>query len=185
MIRRITLVLIVLVGVTAIGILVIGNPEVTRPTFFRHHFKACFDDAQGLHSGARVRLAGVDIGTVRKVQANPQRKDCPAEVEMDVATSYEIGIPRDSVVDVATEGVLGGPYVKIDTTQAFGPPVENYGYLRTNPIAPQGSIEDYLKILDGILKAEDALRAMQQGNCGQSAPSSGPQLHPKSPSPAK
>jgi phospholipid/cholesterol/gamma-HCH transport system substrate-binding protein len=183
MIRRITLVLIVLVGLAAIAILILGNPDVGRLAFSRHHLKACFNDVQGVHSGAPVRLAGVDIGTVRHVRANPQNKYCPAEIEIDVATSYEIGIPRDSMVEVATAGVLGETYIQIDSSQASGPPIEDYGYLRAKPSAPQGSIENSLKILDGILKAEDALRAAQQGNCGQGTPSSSEQLRLKHGSP--
>jgi ABC-type transporter Mla subunit MlaD len=70
----------------------------------------------------------VDIGTVRRVRANPQRKDCPAEVEMALATTYEIRIPKDSVAGIETAGVLGESFVSIDASQASGQPVENYGY---------------------------------------------------------
>jgi len=179
MLRRTTLVLIVAIGLAAIGILLIG-----RQPYARQHIKACFDDVQGLRSDATVRLAGVDIGTVRRVQANPQRKDCPAQVEMEVTTSYEIKIPKDSLAEVSIAGVLGETYVKIDTTAASGPQIENYGYLNTKPSEPAASLEDYLKALDRMVESLKTLREAQKEACGQGSPPSTPQPHGKGKSPA-
>jgi ABC-type transporter Mla subunit MlaD len=147
MFRKSILVLVVAVGLAAIGSLFI-NP-------FRYHrqqIKSCFNDVQGLRAGAPVRLAGVEVGTVQSVRANPQRKGCPAEIEMRLATPYEINIPRDSITGTDTAGVLGETYVEINTTQASGPPVENYGYLKSRPSNPPTSFEDYLKALVGAAK---------------------------------
>jgi ABC-type transporter Mla subunit MlaD len=71
---------------------------------------------------------------------------------MRLATPYEIKIPRDSITGTETAGVLGETYVEINTTQASGPPVENYGYLKSRPSIPPTSFEDYLKALVGAAK---------------------------------
>src|SRR5216684_9047472 len=88
--------------------------------YSRQDIKSCFDDAGGLRAGAAVRIAGVDVGTVRSVRAKPQNKNCPAEVEMVLATAYEIRIPKDSLAEINTAGLLGEADVNIDTTQASG-----------------------------------------------------------------
>ena len=74
MIRRMILVLIVAVGLAALGSLF-----VNRARYSRQDLKSCFDDAGGLPAGAQVRIAGVDVGTVRSVRANPQNKSCPRD----------------------------------------------------------------------------------------------------------
>ena len=103
MIRRAILVLMVVIGVAAIGSLFVGN----RPLYHRQDLKSCFNDSGGVKAGAPVRIAGVDVGTVHSVRANPQNKSCPAEVEIALSTAYEIRIPSDSITGIETEGLLG------------------------------------------------------------------------------
>ncbi len=147
MLRKSILVLMIVVGLAAIGSLFI-NPL----RYFRLNVESCFDDAGGLRAGAAVRIAGVDVGTVRSVRANPQSKNCPAEVEMVVATIYEIRVPKDSIAEINTAGLLGEVYVNIDTTQASGAPIENYGYLKSKPSKAALSLGDQLKAADVLLR---------------------------------
>jgi phospholipid/cholesterol/gamma-HCH transport system substrate-binding protein len=141
--RKSILVLIIVVGLAAISSLLI-NPL----RYSRQDIKSCLDDAGGLRAGAAVRIAGVDVGTVRSVRANPQDKNCPAEVEMALATTYEIRIPQDSIAEVETAGLLGETYLSVNTTQASGAPVENYGYLKSKPTKKTLSLADQLKAAD-------------------------------------
>jgi phospholipid/cholesterol/gamma-HCH transport system substrate-binding protein len=137
--RKIILALIVAVGLAALGSLLVG-----RLRYSHQELKSCFNDVQGLRAGAAVRIAGVEVGIVRSVRANPQRKDCPAEVEMELATAYPISIPNDALAEVETGGLLGPPHIGIDSHQASGPPVENYGYLKSKPTA---SVENQIQAL--------------------------------------
>jgi phospholipid/cholesterol/gamma-HCH transport system substrate-binding protein len=157
MLRKSILVLIVLVGVAAIGSLFI-NPM----RYSRQDIKSCFDDAGGLRSGAAVRIAGVDVGTVRSVRANPQNKNCPAEIEMALATTYEITIPKDSIAETNTAGLLGEVYVSIDTTQASGTPIENYGYLKSKPSKTTLSLADQLKAAGVMLQFVQAMKEAEK-----------------------
>jgi len=175
MFRKSILTLIVVIGLAAIGSLFI-NPF----HYHRQGIKSCFDDVQGLRAGAPVRLAGVEVGTVQSVRANPQRKDCPAEAEMRLATPYEIKIPRDSIAGLGTAGVLGETYVEIDTTQTSGQPVENYGYLKSRPSIPPTSFEDYLKALASVLGAAKDSKEVDKGIRSPTASSSPRQRHNKS-----
>src|SRR5450631_1472901 len=107
--RKLILALIVIVGLVAIGSLF-----VNRLRYSHQNLKSCFDDAGGLRTGVPVRIAGVEVGTVRSVRANPQNENCPAEVELDLATTYEIKIPKDSIAEIERAGLLGEGYVSID-----------------------------------------------------------------------
>jgi len=155
MLRKSILVLMIVVGVAAIGSLFISPLHYSR-----HNIKSCFDDAGGLRAGAAVRIAGVDVGTVRSVRANPQNKNCPAEVEMALATTYEIKIPKDSIAETNTAGPLGEVYVNIDTMQTSGAPIENYGYLKSKPSKTTLSLGDQLKAADALLRL---VRAFKEG----------------------
>lgn len=88
MARKITLALIV-----AVGLATLSGLFVARLRYSYLQLKTCFDDAQGLRAGASVQIAGVDVGIVRSVRADPQNKGCAAEVEMDIATTYELKVP--------------------------------------------------------------------------------------------
>ena len=148
----------IVVGVAAIGALFI-NPL----RYSRQDIKSCFDDAGGLRAGAAVRIAGVDVGNVRSVRANPQNKNCPAEVEMALATTYEIRIPKDAIAETNTAGVLGEVYVNIDTTQASGAAIATYGYLKSKSSKTTLSLEDQLKAADVLLRLVRTLKEVEKG----------------------
>jgi ABC-type transporter Mla subunit MlaD len=150
MLRKPILVLIV-VALAAIVILFIGNARLSR-----QELKSCLSDVQRLREGAEVRIAGVEVGTVRSVRANPQNKNCPAEVGMAVATSYKLHVPKDAIAAIERAGILGQSYVGIDVSQASGAPLENYGYLKSKPTKPLPSAEDFRK----ALATEDFLKAL-------------------------
>jgi len=155
MLRKSALVLMVVVGLAAMGILLVGNLRLSH-----QEIKSCFSDVQGLREGAAVRIAGVDVGTVHSVRANPQNKNCPAEVKMALATSYEMRVPKDAVAAIEQGGILGERYVDIDISQASGPPVENYGYLKSKTTNPLNA-EDVLRALDKKLTTID-LKALDK-----------------------
>jgi phospholipid/cholesterol/gamma-HCH transport system substrate-binding protein len=150
---------VILALMVAVGLAAIGSLFVNRTRYSRLDLKSCFGDAGGLRAGAQVRIAGVEVGTVRSVRANPQNKSCPAEVEMSLATTYEIVIPKDSIAETETAGLLGESYLNIDTTQAVGAPVENFGYLKSKSSASILSLQDQLKAADTVLRLVQALKA--------------------------
>ena len=154
MLRKWVLVLMVVVGLAAIGSLFVGR--VGRVGRFQQELKSCFDDVRGLRSGAVVRLAGVDVGRVRSVRAQPQNKGCPAEVQIDLATSYALPVPEDALTDIETAGVLGESFVSIDVSHASGPTIENYGYLKSKPTRPQPSLEDVVRGMTESLRRSKA-----------------------------
>jgi phospholipid/cholesterol/gamma-HCH transport system substrate-binding protein len=136
------LILKILAVVAVVAIIMIAADHFGR---HRLDLKSCFDDVRGLKTGATVRLAGVDVGTVRSVRAQPENKSCPAEAEMTLKTSYRLLVPQDAVTGVETAGVLGETYVNIDVRNAWGPPIQDYGYLKSKARTPEPSLGDVMK----------------------------------------
>ncbi len=157
MLRKSILLLMVVVGLAAIGSLLVRNVHLSH-----QELKSCFSDVQGLREGAGVNIAGVDVGTVRSVRANPQNKDCPAEVEMALSTSYDLRVPKDAIAAIETTGLLGHSYVDIDVSQASGAPIENYGYLKSKLTKPSPSVEDQLKAADVLLRLVQAAKEAEK-----------------------
>jgi phospholipid/cholesterol/gamma-HCH transport system substrate-binding protein len=114
--RKVILGLVVIAGL-AVRVLFLH----ARLSAHNLELKAYFADAQGLRPGAPVTVAGVTVGSVTTVQAHPSAKQNPAEVVMFISTPYELKIPADSTVSLATAGVLGETYAEIDVKGTSGP----------------------------------------------------------------
>ena len=126
--RKIILPLIVLVGLTAIALLII--PLQRRRELF---LTGCFSDAHGLRANDSVQISGVDVGVATDVWSRPERKDCLAEVRIVITTPYDLKIPNDAVARVVRAGLLGGSMVQIDVREATGPPLSNHALVKTAP----------------------------------------------------
>jgi phospholipid/cholesterol/gamma-HCH transport system substrate-binding protein len=72
--------------------------------------KARFSNVGALSVGAPVKMAGVPIGSVMAVHADPVKLD--AEVELAIDRKYD-QIPDDSAAAVFTSGLIGTQYVAI------------------------------------------------------------------------
>jgi phospholipid/cholesterol/gamma-HCH transport system substrate-binding protein len=69
---------------------------------------AVFDSVSGLIRGAKVEMAGVQIGKVGNIELTPQGK---AKVEMNIFQQYKV--QEDAVAVVRTFGVLGDKFIEI------------------------------------------------------------------------
>ena len=72
---------------------------------------AQFDHADGLGSGADVRIAGVKVGSVDAIRLNTKtyQADVAFSVQRDVA------LTTDSSATISTDGLLGGKYLALAT----------------------------------------------------------------------
>jgi len=75
-----------------------------------YEVKASFYKIGGLSKGSDVRISGIKVGTVRKQWLDPTTYY--ANVSMSI--SADIKLPADSVATIASEGILGGKYVRIE-----------------------------------------------------------------------
>jgi phospholipid/cholesterol/gamma-HCH transport system substrate-binding protein len=123
---------------------------------------ACFQDVHGLRSSAPVRIAGVDVGTVVSVRAQPANSTCSAYVEMALRTDYPLSIPIDAVASINTAGILGSTYVAIDATHSSGADVVNGGQIPSRETASADvTLEGLARVLQVTGKTTD--QAAQKG----------------------
>jgi ABC-type transporter Mla subunit MlaD len=106
---------------------------LARPSTHLLDAKCYFKDAQGLRAGAKVRLAGVEVGSIASVRVRPELRDHPAEVIMILETPYELNVPDDAVVTLESAGVLGEVFAQVNIQDAKGPPLQPGGVLKTRP----------------------------------------------------
>ncbi len=70
---------------------------------------ASFQSAEGIKVGTDVRLAGVKVGTISKLDLNPQTFYADATLTLrDI-----VQLPEDSAALVSSEGLLGGNYIEL------------------------------------------------------------------------
>jgi phospholipid/cholesterol/gamma-HCH transport system substrate-binding protein len=169
------------------ALIVVIASAIAIGLFLRHPahtlaVRACFHDARGLRAGAAVRIAGVDVGTVRTIRAQPTNSSCPASVEMEIATDYSISLPSDAVASINTAGILGAPYVTIDAMQAFSSPLANGGQIRSREGTPgTPNLEQVVeKFMDNL--KDKAQEQKNEAPCAQtpSAKTSASRPHPVS-----
>ena len=122
------------VGVLVIGSLIVLGVTVLyvggsggSPFAPRYDIKALMADVNGLKAGAPVRLGGVEVGAVRKVELAP-RGSHMVELTMRLDKKIQPRITDRSQVTLGSLGLLGEKAVDI-TSATLGPPVEDGGYL--------------------------------------------------------
>jgi phospholipid/cholesterol/gamma-HCH transport system substrate-binding protein len=70
---------------------------------------ASFRSVDGISVGSDVRLAGVKVGTITRLQLNPTTFFADAQITM----RSDIILPEDSAILISSEGLLGGNYVEV------------------------------------------------------------------------
>ncbi|HVI09670.1 MAG TPA: MlaD family protein [Candidatus Binatia bacterium] len=131
-----------------------------------------FDNAEGLRVGAPVRLNGVDIGNVIKIQIVPDKGKqlTPVRVTMKVSTRYGFNLRRDSVTSLDTAGVLGETYIDIDSAQAVDVPAHDGDTLRTHAHPDFNEVvrssQSTLQNMDALLKRADRILAFAESGKG-------------------
>jgi len=116
--------------------------------------KAYFDNAEGLRTGAPVRLQGVDIGNVTHLRVVSDRPLTPVEVLMKVNTRYRDMLKKDSKAGLSTAGVLGETFIDISSTGAKGEPAADGDVL---PSENKPDLQDVIRASQTSLQNVDVL----------------------------
>ena len=94
-------------GFFLVYIYVILDTKLFRSDAFQLH--ARFDNIAGIVAGSKVKLSGVNIGTVKSVSLEPE--DFYALITMNFDKQFNF--PDDTEASVQLEGLLGGSYISI------------------------------------------------------------------------
>jgi phospholipid/cholesterol/gamma-HCH transport system substrate-binding protein len=98
------------VGLIMLAILVLGGAD----TLLKRHveYSAHFQNIEGLVSGAKVVLGGVQVGLVDAVEY--QIAEGNVKITFSIDKKYEQSVRKDSTVEIATQGVLGDKFILIN-----------------------------------------------------------------------
>lgn len=124
--------LLSVLGICAIGVVSIGYMQnAGLPPIIEDTKSAMFEvkDTNGLISGARVLLRGVEIGHVTQMKASAEA----VTVNWEYDSSYEI--PADSTFRVDNLSALGEPYILVS------PSTDQSPYLPDDAVIPPDKVE--------------------------------------------
>jgi len=102
--------LFVLIGLVCVGYLTIklGKMELLGNGYY--HISARFASVSGLHEGAEVEVAGVQVGQVEHITL--ERDGMVALVRMKIREG--VPITEDAIASVKTSGLIGDKYIRIE-----------------------------------------------------------------------
>jgi phospholipid/cholesterol/gamma-HCH transport system substrate-binding protein len=114
----------VLLGLGALAFLLtqVTNQASRTPQGDGYHLAAVFDDIGELKVGARVTMAGVDIGRVSHTDLDATAHKAIVSIELKREFNQ---IPDDSSASINTQGILGGQFIQITSGVSVA-------YLRTD-----------------------------------------------------
>jgi phospholipid/cholesterol/gamma-HCH transport system substrate-binding protein len=139
----------VLIGLSLalIALLVLGGKQ----SFFVsvNHYTSHFNKVDGLVSGAKITLGGLQIGTVNQVELDPQSRDI--KVSYSIERKYAEWIRKDSSIEIVTQGVLGDKYLSLVAGELTQPKVEDGGEI------PQGASKDFSMLVNSSEKLMEKL----------------------------
>ena len=104
--------------------------------------EADFRNVSGLLTGNNVRLGGITVGTVKKIQIV---NDSTIRVAMRLNTDAQPFVRRNAVATIGTDGLVGNTIINLTAQPAPAPPVAAGDRLRTTTPA---SIDAMLGTLD-------------------------------------
>src|SRR5690606_2462964 len=113
----------VLVSLVIFGIVVFLIGDEAQMFNEHRELRAAFKDVKGLTRGSPVRMGGVDIGVVDQLGYGSNPKDDTIYVEMSVVKPEAERIKKDSVAEVADNGLLGDKMIVISVGSESAPPI--------------------------------------------------------------
>ena len=99
-----------------VAILIVFTVIISDVSFFKRQYRISilFDSVGGLERGDKVAMSGMDVGDVKQlIQDGPR-------VKVVIAINKDIKVPRDSVIKISDEGLLGGKRLDIAWGDAAG-----------------------------------------------------------------
>ena len=123
----------------------------------RYKLKTSFENVQGLKSGAIVRIAGVEVGKVTKVQL----AGAGVEVELALKKENQSRVTTESRASIGSMSLLGEPLIDVSPSAA-GTPLKNGDVIKS--ARPAAQISDVAATAnEGIVEATALLKDIRTG----------------------
>lgn len=136
----------VVAGLTLImgAILILGSTENFLSTKITYHTH--FPNVDGLISGAKVVIGGIQVGKVERIVFDMDTRDI--RVELSVSKDSSKWIRKNSTLEIATQGVLGDKYISITPGDTDQPEFEPNSEL---PNRPTSNLTQFISKGDQLL----------------------------------
>lgn len=134
------------VGVTAVSILLLGSND----SFFQKskYYSLRIQDASGLIPGAKVMLAGLQVGTVQTVEIDGEARDIVVKIGMQA--KYGEFIRQNAFAEIATQGMLGDKFVQISPGSKDQPVIKDDGFI---PLKPSRDLNQFIDKSDQLMSS--------------------------------
>jgi phospholipid/cholesterol/gamma-HCH transport system substrate-binding protein len=151
-------------AILTVGIFIVGSKQYLFTSTYR--LKAQFADVVGLDVGGEVRVAGVQRGTVLRIDL-PRRPGDKVTVVMDLDSSTHDIVKQDSVATIETEGLLGNEYMAVSFGSAGAANVRDGDTIASQPPL---AMSDLIKKTDGMLhSSQEALKNVTEATASLSS----------------
>jgi virulence factor Mce-like protein len=118
-----------------------GGPVPLKPHGYR--FETSFAEATQLAQEADVRISGVNVGRVKKIDLGEGRTDTTIELQDEYAP-----IPQDSRAILRQKTLLGETYVELTPGTQTAPKIPEGGTLEAAQVAPTVELDEILRAFD-------------------------------------
>ena len=143
---RVGIFLFICVAALVLGVITLGSKGGLfegKTTLYVH-----FDDISGLVPGAPVRLAGLDVGTVRKINFSEDLQQRQALVELAIKDKVMPRVRADSRAFIDSKGLLGDKLVNISIGSPDAAELKDGDTLQAKP---SFSIEQIIGKVDQVV----------------------------------
>jgi len=135
--------LFVVIGGIIIILIILALGQRSHLFTRQYSLTASFENAGGLISGASVRVAGVNAGTVRRIQiVREPSGEAKVQLALSLGKAYQGDIRDDSVATIRSLGLLGDKYVEITLGSESAPPLPDGATIKTQDTV------DYYQVAD-------------------------------------
>jgi virulence factor Mce-like protein len=131
-----------------------GGPVPLKPHGYRFH--AHFAEATQLAQEADVRISGVNVGKVKKIDLGD---DGRTDATIELADKYA-PLPSDSRAILRQKTLLGETYVELTPGTKGAPKIPENGTLATARVAPTVELDEILRSFDK--KTRESFQVWQQ-----------------------
>jgi phospholipid/cholesterol/gamma-HCH transport system substrate-binding protein len=139
------------------ALLVIAVGGASGFAWERYSLKTSFENVQGLKSGAIVRVAGVEVGKVTKVEL----AGTGVEVRLSLKKENQSRVTTESRASIGAMSLLGEPLIDVSPS-ATGTPLKNGDYIKS--AKPAAQISDVAATAnEGIVEATALLKDIRGG----------------------
>jgi phospholipid/cholesterol/gamma-HCH transport system substrate-binding protein len=142
-------------GLTAMLVIAVGG--ASGFAWERYEIKTNFANVQGLKAGAIVRIAGVEVGKVTKVEL----AGAGVEVRLSIKEENQSRVTTDSFASIGAMSLLGEPLIDVSASTT-GTPLKDGDTIKSK--RPASQLSDVAETAnEGIVQATALLKDIREG----------------------